>query len=56
MALKTYTFTLDIKKNKKEIEWIREQQENELNLSAFVRSLLKQEIKRRIENVKKIDD
>ena len=47
MALKTYSFNLDREKHKDIIEWVREQQEEDLNLSALIRKLLKQEISRR---------
>lgn len=47
MALKNYSFNLNTEKHKDIIEWIKNQQDDELNFSALMRKLLKDEIKRR---------
>lgn len=47
MAIKNYSFNLDTVKHIDIIEWIKEQKENELNFSALMRKLLKEEITRR---------
>jgi len=47
MALKTYSFTLSIEKHNEIIKWIKENQETDLNFSALMRKLLREEINRR---------
>lgn len=53
MVLKNYSFNLDTEKHKDIIEWIKDQQENELNFSALVRKILREEINKRVSNEKK---
>ena len=50
MTLKNYSFNLDDEKHKDIIKWIKEERENDLNFSALMRKLLRDEIKRRRKN------
>ena len=47
MVLKNYSFNLDVEKHNDIIKWIKEERENDLNFSALMRKLLRNEIKRR---------